>query len=194
MKGAVTLQILEALADTAQEFSDTFNAILSAGYGASYFMVKHEIVKKERARAKTERERRVRMNYSRILFKLKKEGFIEIKQKDQNKTISLTRWGKIKLDALRKRKNAELPQVSAPAEKSDGIVIITFDIPEKERRKRDWLRITLNELGLKMIQKSVWMGKVKIPEEFLRSLHHLKLIECVEIFEISKTGTLKHVA
>ena len=44
-----------------------------------------------------------------------------------------------------------------------------------------------------MIQKSVWIGKVKIPKEFLDDLFKLRLIDYIEIFEISKAGSLKNL-
>jgi len=44
-----------------------------------------------------------------------------------------------------------------------------------------------------MIQKSVWVGKIALPEEFLRDLHRLQLISYVEIFEVTRAGSLKHI-
>ena len=73
------------------------------------------------------------------------------------------------------------------------MVIVIFDVPEKEKWKREWLRNTLRELGMKNVQKSVFIGKVKIPELFLENMRKLHAIDYVEIFEIGKTGTLKHV-
>jgi len=78
-------------------------------------------------------------------------------------------------------------------EKTDKVVIVIFDVPEKEKWKREWLRNTLRELGMKNVQKSVFIGKVKIPELFLENMRKLHAIDYVEIFEIGKTGTLKHV-
>lgn len=80
------------------------------------------------------------------------------------------------------------------AENGPTFIIVAFDIPEREKRKRNWLRQSLCRMGLSMVQKSVWIGRVKLPEDFIESLRHLKLADCVEIFEITKTGTLKHLA
>ena len=71
--------------------------------------------------------------------------------------------------------------------------IVTFDIPERERRKRDWLRGALRNLGLAMVQKSVWIGKVKIPGELVEDMKSMRILDFVEIFEISKTGSLQQV-
>ena len=78
-------------------------------------------------------------------------------------------------------------------ERNDAFVIIAFDIPEKERGRRSWLREALRNLGMKMVQKSVWMGKVKIPEAFLNDLRSFHLVDYVEVFEITKTGSLEHL-
>ena len=71
--------------------------------------------------------------------------------------------------------------------------IVVFDIPEKERSKRAWIREVLKNLDLKMIQKSVWVGKVKIPKQFIDDLDKFNMVDFVEIFEISKAGSLKQI-
>ena len=44
-----------------------------------------------------------------------------------------------------------------------------------------------------MIQKSVWQGTTKIPEDFLQDLNDLKIIDFIEIFQISKKGSLEKI-
>ena len=194
MKGDSMLKVLEIIADTANGFVDIIDALLSSGYGASYSKLQYEISKRENAGIGREQKRLERINYLKIISRLKKDGLLKIKPKGNGKLISLTKLGKLKLDFLKKKKQEELPKFSSPVEKGDHVIIVAFDIPERERKKRDWLRTILEGMGLHMIQKSVWMGKIKLPEEFLNSLHDLNIIHCVEIFEISKTGTLKHIS
>jgi hypothetical protein len=55
------------------------------------------------------------------------------------------------------------------------------------------MRSALKNLGFRMIQKSVWVGKVTLPEDFLSDLRQLNLISCVEIFEVNKAGSLRHI-
>ena len=62
-----------------------------------------------------------------------------------------------------------------------------------ESKKQDWLREVLKHLGLKMVQRSVWVGHWELPEEFLEDLRNLHIVDCVEIFEVGKSGTLKHL-
>src|SRR3989338_825438 len=72
-------------------------------------------------------------------------------------------------------------------------IIISFDIPEKFRRKRDWLREVIQNLGFKMVHKSVWVGNIKLPEQLIFDLERVNILEFIEIFEVTKTGTLKKV-
>ncbi len=75
--------------------------------------------------------------------------------------------------------------------KSENPILISFDIPEKFRPKRRWLREVLSNLGFKFIHRSVWIGFVKIPEQFIKDLEELKISRYVEIIELSNTGTIK---
>jgi len=118
---------------------------------------------------------------------------IKEKTKEGNKFFSLTQKGKIKLSQLKKNSRERLPEIIYQKAKSNKFTIVIFDIPETEKRKRSWLRVALGNLGFKMIQKSVWLGKVKIPKRFLDNLFQFKLVDFVEIFEISKTGSLKQI-
>ena len=48
-------------------------------------------------------------------------------------------------------------------------------------------------MNFRILQKSVWIGKVKIPKEFIDDLKELNMINYVEIFEISRGGSLRQV-
>ena len=125
-----------------------------------------------------------------LVYQLKKQGFIE-KKREKNKTYWLiTTLGKKRLDNSN-NKLSSLPKIIYKKEKDDSFNIVAFDIPEKKRFKRDWLRKKLLSLDFTMLQKSVWLGKNKLPEEFLKDLNDLELMNFVHIFKISKSGTLK---
>lgn len=73
----------------------------------------------------------------------------------------------------------------------DGIVrLILFDVPERERRKRLWLRIELANCGYEMLQKSVWLGRRPLPQDFFETLEELGLRQFVHIVSIERAGTL----
>lgn len=96
-----------------------------------------------------------------------------------------------RLEKLKNRFN--LPHRNYKKEGDNGFNIIIFDIPEKERFKRDWIRQNLTPLGFNMLQKSVWIGRSKLPREFLKDLSNLNLVKYVHIFKIAKTGTIKNI-
>jgi len=194
MRGDFIIKILETIGDLAVNTADLFDAILVSGYGASFSKLDYEISKKHRERDKKsegkELKRRKKQEYYNLIYYLKKNGLIKEQKKENKKLLVLTQKGKEKLSFLKKRK---LPAPFYQKEQGDGFTIIIFDVPEIQKNKRDWLRVALRNLDFKIIQKSVWIGKVKIPKEFLEHLYEMDLINCVEIFEISKAGSLERL-
>ena len=199
-KGDILLRVLETIGDLTVSMADLLIVFVSAGYGASYSKLQYELSKRqmERERKSLEKgiQRETKQKYYNLIYKLKTSGLIAEKKKDNKKLFILTKKGKKKLFSLREKNQKRLPDISylRLKEESNKLVIVIFDIPEQERRKRGWLRAALKNLGLKMVQKSVWIGKLKIPKEFLDDLFKLRLIDYIEIFEISKTGSLKNLA
>jgi len=74
--------------------------------------------------------------------------------------------------------------------KGSGIIVVAFDIPEKERRKRDWIRMCLVEMSFEMLQKSVWAAKGAIDENFIHALRDRNLLDKVHIFTVTQQGTI----
>ena len=75
--------------------------------------------------------------------------------------------------------------------KPDGVGrLVIFDIPEKERRKRDAIRAELGAAGFRQLQKSVWYAEQPLPEDFLELLDALALKPHVHIFSIRQSGTI----
>ncbi len=76
-----------------------------------------------------------------------------------------------------------------PAE--DGkLRIFVFDIPERKRYYRDWIRTQLVASSYKMLQKSVWLGKRPLPYEFLKDIQEKDLWQDIHLFEVKEEGTL----
>src|SRR3989338_1134216 len=63
-------------------------------------------------------------------------------------------------------------------------VMVLFDIPEKKRKVRNWLRLQLKLWGFELLQQSVWLGKGPLPKEFTVRLRLLGIHEGVKIFKI----------
>jgi DNA-binding transcriptional regulator PaaX len=191
MKGHILLKALSLIEDTAMSQVDFFEAVLVSGYGASMNKLDHEYNKIQRKRDKNKITKQELIDRKRKLMvfvsKMKHDGLIE---EDKAKDVFLiSNKGKQKLTKLK----TNLPTRYYEVKKQDSSVIISFDIPERMRRKRDWLREVVKNLGFEMIHRSVWVGKIKIPKEFILDLERMKIIEFVEIFEVSKKGTLEKI-
>ncbi|MEK9194294.1 MAG: CRISPR-associated endonuclease Cas2 [Patescibacteria group bacterium] len=196
-KGHVTFNLLERLWTTATNSVDLFEAFLDAGYGASYKKIEYSLskIRTEKATANfhKELEREAKIKYNTLIYKLKRDGLVVKSLRNGLKIFTITMKGKNKLEALKTKIKKQLPSPKYEKKETTNPIIVAFDIPEKERRKRNWLRDVLKNLGFRIIQKSVWAGKVKIPKRFLEDLKKLRLIDFVEIFEVSKAGSLKQV-
>ena len=189
MRGEITEHILNFIMDGVTRQIDIFEAILESGYGASFYKLQKAVNNKQRLRDQKSFERQARINFRNRLSVLKKDGVIE---KEASSHIwSITQKGKTMLNRLKKEHKNIFPPTSYVPENSSEMKIIIFDIPETERKKRDWLRRQFYRLGFTLLQKSVWIGKKKIPEQFVKDLHRIGIFDYVEIFSITKQGTIK---
>ena len=190
MKGEILFKFLEIIHDQVMSQADFFAAVLESGYGASMSRIDYAYDRRKRTREDRYskdaeiQERKTRLQ--KFIHKMKRDGLIETIGKDKTK-IKISLKGQAKLKDL---KNA-LPGRQYPINPKNTFTIISFDIPEKLRRKRNWFREVIKNLGFGMIHQSVWVGKVKIPEVLIQELEQLNILKYIEIFEISKTGTLE---
>lgn len=123
-----------------------------------------------------------RQTLSCSLARLKKQGLID-KDSGSGKW-NLTNFGKTFANKIKfKEKGLE--------DQKKTNMIVAFDIPEKERKKRAWLRIELSNYGFAALQKSVWIGKGPLPASFIEDLDYLNIRSGVHIVGISKSGTLQ---
>ena len=81
-------------------------------------------------------------------------------------------------------------KITSENKSNDIKTVIIFDVPEKERFKRDKLRIELVALDFKQVQKSVWVGNIVLPKLFLQYLRDFSLLSYVRIFSVKELGTL----
>lgn len=191
MKGELTLKILEFLEEGVTTIIDLGAAVAGGG---SIAQVQRKFEKyhfKHPSQLEKSKELVQKRNkLAKLLYKLKKEGLIT----EKGDGLKLTFQGRRKLDILRKKLTARLPVKDYPKEKDDKFKIIIFDIPESQRHKRAWLRSVLISLDFSLLQKSVWFGKSKIPQDLIEDLEKLELLPFVEIFEVSKTGSIKLIS
>ena len=128
--------------------------------------------------AKLSRHEFSRPTFSVILSRLQFAGLVERRGRKRQSIWRLTKAGNMKAEN------------SKP--KPDGIQrLVIFDIPEKERKKRRVIRGELTSLGYSQLQKSVWVGAIPLPKDFVALLDILNLHGKVHIFSIRERGTLQ---
>jgi hypothetical protein len=193
MRGEATLKILEIVNKTIGPVMDIWEAFLRAGYGASGSKMDYEYYKLSRKREETAEYILEKRKNLKLLCKLKREGLLTERISGNEKYLSLTANGKKKLIELKNRRNNKLPANKYQKVAGNTLIVVVFDVPERERHKRNWLRAVLMRLGLKMIQQSVWIGKTKIPQDFMDDLVEMGMTDYVEILGVNKSGSLKHI-
>ena len=156
-----------------------------AGARAMYRAAKKHA--KERRRASgTAPDGFTESTFRTVLSRLKKQGLVE------NKSWGIwriTTAGKQHIDATRRGKKEYEDFLKNHAKKRDTIII--FDVPEARRKLRDYLRAELIALEYKQLQKSVWIGGGPLPEEFLKYVKKVGLMDSVHIFSIRERGTVE---
>ncbi len=122
----------------------------------------------------------IRVNISR----LKKQGLII---ESENKKICLTSQGKEMVTYIKDRHSI----LKKPWDKK--IRVVVFDIPEKEKSIRDWLRTELGLLTFKPLQKSVYIGKYPMPDDLYQDLIKNDIFNDVHIFTINEADKQKEL-
>jgi DNA-binding transcriptional regulator PaaX len=116
---------------------------------------------------------------SSTLSRLKKKGCVEL-QKDG---WQLTMSGK---DFFKKSIKTMPNFESSFKQNAPKDMIVMFDIPESERRQRDWLRITLKNFDYVLIQQSVWVGPSPLPLDFVAYLKEEGYEKYLQTFKLSQ--------
>ena len=119
--------------------------------------------------------------YRTVLARLKRDGLVANPARG---IWMLTPKGK---DAAGKGM-MRVPRPAVLREEADLVVI--FDIPELQRKKRAAVRYELFMRGFFPFQKSVWLGKGPLDKEFMDFLKIMRLLRYVHIFSIAKRGTV----
>ena len=191
-KGRVGILMLEALTrlgETASTLGDLMVSIPMTPYGNGKDL-RRRVVALRRARTQKEMEQRTWRAFQNLAYRLEREGFITSAGRGRARHLEITKEGKHFGALLRIRARTAPPRPSYVANPSDELTIISFDIPERERWKRRWLRSTLRHLDFTMLQQSLWVGTATLPREFLEDLRRYHLLPHVHIFAVSKAGSL----
>ncbi len=140
--------------------------LLSARSSRLYHKTLHERIRKNRSQK----------NIYTPLYRLKKAGYVT--RKDDY-------WCLTELGRRKKTRMKRTIFIVSPFPKdAPKKILLAFDIPEKYKRERRWLRGQLKIFGYKMIQKSLWQGPGPLPKEFLTETNRLKIDKYFKLFSI----------
>ena len=105
-----------------------------------------------------------------------RQAYYEAKRKG---LIVVDEAGKFSLSAEAERSL----KVFKPLKLKGALVMVIFDIPELEKRKRQWFRTLLRELKFEQVQKSVWMSEYNCFEVLSAGIIEQRLETYVRVFE-----------
>ena len=193
-KPTMTEIILDILQDGAEAAADIF-ITMTSNYTESYRRARRGMQGEHAMEFKnswSEIYRRQKNFYS-LIQKLKRDGLIRKKKIGSGRNIPwlITDRGGERLNYL--KKESEKNKWLNENRKSAGVIIVSYDIPESYRLERAWLREILKLFKFKPLHQSVWLGRTLLPKEFIRQLSQKKLTGYVEIFEVSKLGTISRL-
>lgn len=188
MRGEIIYKILLSLENTAIGAIDLIEVLATSGYGASMDKIEYKLSRKNEERLEEQIRNEKIIRIKKYLSKLKSDGLVS---DDSLNKISLTKKGREKLNKL--KKSFLLSMAEYKKEPSTNVIVISYDIPVSFNLERDALRDILRFFGFNLIHKSVWIGKTKLPEEFVVYLGNAGILEYVEILEVTKNGSLKSI-
>lgn len=164
--------LLLRLEDLGESFIDNFIGQLPSSY-PGFNLMKMICGCDSKKRLKNFDRNVININLSR----LKKEGLIV---EGKNKKIHLTANGKEIILYIKDRFSIlEKPW-------DNKIRIVIFDISEKKRRVREWLRQELFLLQFKQLQKSVYVGKYPLSDILYQDIIKNEIFKDVYIFTMDQ--------
>ena len=136
-RGELTKRILEHLMDASADIVYLFAAVVASPYGASRKQIERKMweLREGTGRSKSDLERikRKQQSFYSTLYRLQRQGFIK---RTKNRKLLVTVLGKEKYKKILKR----LPIRFHKPERDDSLKVIIFDVPEKERYKREKIK------------------------------------------------------
>lgn len=131
-----------------------------------------------------------RNNFSHLVWRSIKTGYIEKVEKDQELYLRLTAQGNEKI-------TRDFPLLGFQKKSWDRKWrVVIFDIEEANRRARDRLRYKLKELGFGMLQESVFITPHDIAQDMTEFIESIGLSQATYLFEMTNisVGDKKELA
>lgn len=117
------------------------------------------------------------------LRNLGRRGYLEIEDIDGSTSVRLTTKGKIK--------NIENPN---NLETDGQMRLVSYDIPEKLKSKRQQFCRFLRRIGFKQLQKSLWVCQYIKADEIDLVIDELEIRKFVGYFVIDRSNLDQHIA
>lgn len=134
---------------------------------------------------------RKRKKFYNVLNYLKREGLVQKKSHGRVSFWKVTGTGIKHLKILKEKGLFFQSRANFSPSAGNGITIIAFDVPEKERKKRNWIRMSLINMEFSSLQKSLWVAHGSVAEEFIHALRERDMMDYVHIFSVDKKGTIQ---
>ncbi|MEI8343894.1 MAG: hypothetical protein WCF93_03025 [Candidatus Moraniibacteriota bacterium] len=154
----------------------------------SFFSPKYSFTKPTRALFGLDDEKFQKLNIKQgtirqNLRRLRLQGIV----KNTGSGFSLTTKGKEVIEKIIRRKNFL-------KKKWDGQYrLVIFDIPEKKRNARNWLRSELYMLEYSQLQLSVFIGKKPLPEDIIEKIQLHKITGYVNYLLVKNVYDKKRI-
>ena len=126
-----------------------------------------------------------REQFCKLIYYLKRNNLIKIKNLEGKKAVILTKKG---IDKAIKASFKIENQQNKKKRKDGKWIMVIFDIPKKDEYKRGILRSVLQNLGYKMFQKSVWITPYDVFNKTEELFQFYFLDKYVRLFLIEELG------
>ena len=156
------LGLTQAL-DVFEEIKDPFH-LVSKSYENMYGWIPHQYKKHQ---------------FNHLIWRTLKAGYIEKIEKEGKIYIRITSLGT-------KMTQRDFQLICLQNKPWDGRWrIVMFDVAEVQKRKRDYLREKLKELGFGMLQESVFLTPHDVIKDFSEYVESIGLRDSVDVLEAS---------
>jgi len=129
---------------------------------------------------KQNKDKARKRKFYRMINYLKNTGYLNVKDVKNRKAIIITPKG------MNKALETELKFGDKEKRKDKKWQMIFFDIPEKRRRDRDYLRKYLGYLGYKKLQQSIWVCPYNVLEETQQIVKNYKLDRFIRLLLVEE--------
>ncbi|MCX6718622.1 MAG: CRISPR-associated endonuclease Cas2 [Candidatus Staskawiczbacteria bacterium] len=126
------------------------------------------------------RSDRDKAKFAKLIYYLKTNNYIQVKDLQGKKAIILTKEG------FSKALKASFAMEGKKKRKDGKWTMLIFDMPSKNRQRRTLMRSILQNLGYKMFQQSVWITPYDVSDKTESYLQIYSLDKYVKIFLIEE--------